>query len=227
MSTQNAPANHPTAIIDSAHPRIVDFARSQTQGVRSSRERAVRLYFAVRDGIRYDPYAIDLSIDGLRASTTLAAGRGWCVAKAVLLTAACRALGIPARVGFADVKNHLSTRRLRALMKTDTFYWHGYSAIALDHRWIKATPTFNIELCHRFHIRPLAFDGTTDAIFHPFDAQGHAHMEYLRYRGEFDDVPLQDIRDSFERHYGRLDVLSKAYFENDTAREVADMPAKT
>jgi transglutaminase-like putative cysteine protease len=132
--------------------------------------------------VRYDPYAIDLSVDGLRASTTLRVRRGWCVTKAVLLAACCRSVGIAARLGFADVRNHLSTERMRARMQTDLFMWHGYTSIHLDGRWIKATLAFNVELWDRFRLKPLEFDGRSDSINHPFDLSGARHMEYVRER---------------------------------------------
>ena len=127
--TQLGPYLTPSATIDSDHETIRRFAAERTQDAVSAEEKAVRLFDAVRDGIRYDPYGIDLSVPGLRASGTLEKGRGWCVSKAVLLAAACRAVDLPARLGFADVRNHLSTARMRAQMQTDVFYWHGYTAI--------------------------------------------------------------------------------------------------
>ena len=56
-----------TDLIDSAHPSVVAFARECAVGS-SDRERAVALHDAVRDGFRYDPYRVDLSPDGMRAS---------------------------------------------------------------------------------------------------------------------------------------------------------------
>jgi hypothetical protein len=98
--------------------------------------------------------------------------------------------GIPARVGYADVRNHLSTERMRQTMQTDLFVWHGYTDLWLDGAWVKATPAFNIELCDRFGLLPLDFDGRSDSIYHPFDKAGNRHMEYVRQRGVFDDMPL-------------------------------------
>ena len=155
------------------------------------------LYYAVRDGLRYDPYRIDVTVHGMKASTALANGYGWCVPKAALLAAACRAAGIPARVGYADVRNHLSTERMRQNMGSDLFVWHGYTDIWLHGQWIKATPAFNIELCDRFGLLPLDFDGRADSIYHPFDKAGNRHMEYVTMHGAFDDVPLQRIVDAF------------------------------
>lgn len=213
------PYLEPSDTIDSDHETIRQFASQTTKDANTPAEKATQLYYEVRDGIRYDPYGIDLSVDGLRASKTLKAGRGWCVSKAVLLAAACRAVGIPARLGFADVRNHLSTERMRAQMQTDVFFWHGYTSIYLHDSWVKATPAFNIELCDRFGLKPLAFDGKTDAIYHPFDLQGNRHMEYLRHRGEFLDVPIDRIRETFLNAYTLTDPGSGADFARDVDHE--------
>jgi len=210
---------HPSATIDSDHAAVAAFAGENAGEARGAVQKSVRLYYAVRDGIRYDPYSIELTVEGLKASHTLNAGRAWCVPKAILLAACCRSLGIPARLGFADVRNHLSTARMREAMKTDIFYWHGYTAIYLDGVWVKATPAFNIELCERFRIRPLDFDGRSDAIYHPLDLNGNRHMEYLQYRGEFTDVPIDQIIETFQQEYVSATSLHSADFDHDTALE--------
>lgn len=215
----------PTALIDSDAPSIRAFAAEHAHGA-NDRERAVALYLAVRDGFRYDPYRIDLSPQGMTASTVMAQGYGWCVPKAALLTAACRAAGIPARMGFADVKNHLSTERMRETMKTDLFIWHGYTDMWLQGQWIKATPAFNIELCERFGLLPLEFDGQSDSIYHPFDKTGQRHMEYVQQRGTFDDLPLDLIVADFRTVYGGWlegnathSSLQGASFDHDIEKE--------
>jgi transglutaminase-like putative cysteine protease len=211
----------PTPTVDSDHPAVARFAADRAGAAADASRRAVRLFYAVRDGFRYDPYRVVLTVEGLRASTTLAHGYGWCVPKAALLAACCRALGIPARLGYADVRNHLSTERLRRYMKTDVFYWHGYASMHIDGRWIKATPAFNVELCEKFRLRPLEFDGRTDALLQPFDLAGHRHMEYLNDRGEFADVPLALIRETFRRRYSAEIGGEDADFDADVDRETA------
>jgi transglutaminase-like putative cysteine protease len=205
--------------VDSGHPAVVEFAQASRGSSRDPRAQAVALYYAVRDGFRYDPYRIELTEAGLRASHVLEVQHGWCVTKAALLAAACRAAGIPARLGYADVRNHLSTERMRRTMKTDVFYWHGYTDILVDGRWRKATPAFNIELCVKFRLRPLEFDGTEDSIYHPFDLAGNRHMEYLNFRGEFADVPVEAIRATFAEKYPYLVEAEPADFEQDVKRE--------
>ena len=108
----------------------------------------------------------------------------------MLLTAAARRCGIPARLGFADVRNHLTSEKLSAQMGTDLFAWHGYSELLIGDRWFKLSTAFNIELCDRFGVKTLDFDGTDDALMHPFDMAGNRHMEYVNQRGSFDDLPL-------------------------------------
>jgi len=207
-----------TPSIDSGHPAVADFAARHATGA-DARERAVALYHAVRDGFRYDPYRIDLSPHGMRASTVLALGHGWCVTKAALLAAAARAAGIPARLGYADVRNHLSTERMRQTMQTDLFIWHGYTELWLDGAWRKATPAFNIELCERFGLLPLAFDGRADSIYHPFDRAGNRHMEYVRQRGSFDEMPLAQIVADFAITYPGLGQPQAGDFIADVERE--------
>jgi transglutaminase-like putative cysteine protease len=142
--------------------------------------------------------------EAYRASTTLASGHGYCVNKAGLMAAVCRAVGIPARVGYADVRNHMTTKRLSDLMGSDTFYYHGYTEVWLDGRWIKATPAFNKELTERFGLKPLDWDAASDSIYHPFDLGGRRHMEYLAYRGVFADIPFDEIRSAFRHYYPRM-----------------------
>ncbi|MEN9419725.1 MAG: hypothetical protein RI988_3346 [Pseudomonadota bacterium] len=213
----------PTTLIDSDHPAVRAFAQAHAVGA-GVRSRAVALYLAVRDGFRYDPYRIDLSPSGMRASTVLALGTGWCVTKSALLTAAARAAGIPARLGFADVRNHLSTERLRRTMKTDLFIWHGYTELWIDGAWRKCTPAFNLTLCERFGLLPLDWDGHADSLYHPYDRAGNRHMEYVHQRGSFDDLPLADLVRDFEAVYPGWAAMAGADFDTDVAREGAKAP---
>jgi len=194
----------PTRFIDSDHPNVIAFAERVAGSMGSDLERATALYYAVRDEFRYDPYRIDLRPEAMRASATLARGYGFCIAKSVLLAAAARVHGIPARLGFADVRNHLTTERLRRSMGTDVFVYHGYAELLLDGRWVKATPAFNRSLCERFGVATLEFDGVHDAVFQPFDRAGNRHMEYLRDHGRYADLPLEELRQAFEVAYPKL-----------------------
>lgn len=202
----------------------MSYVEDVVAGVEQDTQRAVAVYYAIRDGILYDPYSADISVAGLKATTVLEERRGWCVSKAILLAACCRALGIPARLGYADVLNHLSTEKMRQRMKTNVFYWHGYTALYLDDRWVKATPAFNIELCEKFGLKPLEFNGRDDSIYHAFDQAGNRHMEYLHDRGQFLEPPIEAMRRTFDEYYPGWPDTSDAT-EADFGGEVADETA--
>lgn len=190
----------PGRYIDSGHPAVISFSTKHAVGA-TPLARAVSLYYAVRDGIRYNPFLDFSKEETFQASHCITAGEGFCIGKAALLAACARADGIPARIGFADVKNHLTTPALRERMGTDLFVYHGYAELRLDDKWVKATPAFNVELCRRFHVKPLEFDGREDSIFHPFDEDERRHMEYLRDRGSYADVPVAEIMREFREVY--------------------------
>ncbi|GIT25833.1 MAG: hypothetical protein CM1200mP41_18770 [Gammaproteobacteria bacterium] len=202
----------------------MSYVEDVVAGVEEDTKRAVAVYYAIRDGILYDPYSADISVAGLKATTVLEEKRGWCVSKAILLAACCRALGIPARLGYADVFNHLSTEKLRQRMKPNVFYWHGYTALYLDDRWVKATPAFNIELCEKFGLKPLEFNGRDDSIYHAFDQAGNRHMEYLHDRGQFLEPPIEAMRRTFDEYYPGWPDISDAT-EADFGGEFADETA--
>lgn len=191
----------PTYYLDAEHPAVGAFAKAAIGAATDDVEKAVRLYYAVRDRLLYDPYAIQFTPEACKASAVIARGRGYCVAKAVVLAAAARSAGIPARLGFADVRNHLATERLLRMMGTDIFYYHGFTELHLADTWVKATPAFNIELCRKFGVLPLEFDGRSDSIFHPFDASNRRHMEYVNDRGSRIDLPYDELCDALVRYY--------------------------
>ena len=194
----------PSGYVDSVAPPVRAFAERVVAGQSEPTARALALYSAVRDRIVYDPYHRPGSTEGFRASTVLADGRGFCIGKAALLAAVARAAGIPARVGYADVRNHLATGRLLDLLGTDLFIWHGYTQLYLDGTWVKATPAFDAKLCARFGVAPLAFDARSDSLLQPFNARGDQYMEYVQDRGLFADVPAARILDDFRALYPRF-----------------------
>jgi transglutaminase-like putative cysteine protease len=190
--------------IDSDNPTVIAFAQQTVAGTSDKRAAAMRLYSTIRDAVIYDPYLNFADPANYRASSALVTGRAFCIGKAALMAACARVIGVPARVGFADVRNHLTSRRLYDMIKTDTFMWHSYTELFLNGRWVKATPAFDRALCDRAGIMPLEFDGKTDSVFQPFDQAGRRHMEYLKDRGVFADVPFETIKADFIKFYPGL-----------------------
>ena len=197
----------PTAMIDSDHPAVAAFAqkafKQSPSGPKTPRQAAIAVYYAVRDGIWYDPYYPFYRPEHYRASRVLESGRGYCVSKASLLCAAARALKIPCRLGFATVRNHLATRQLIDFLGSDLFVYHGFVEFYLDNRWVRATPAFNRELCERHGVDPLEFNGKEDSIFHEYNRNHQKFMEYVKYHGTHADVPVALILAEWKQAYGR------------------------
>jgi transglutaminase-like putative cysteine protease len=203
----------PAEYIDSDHAAIRAFAAEVTKGLSTPRARAVSLYRAVRE--IYYAVADTGDLESFRASSVLAAGQGYCVGKASLLAAACRAAGIPARIAFADVTNHLTSPRLRAAMGTDTFAWHGFTELMFDGDWLKVTPTFNSSLCRKMNVAVLDFDGDHDALMQAYDSDGRRFMRYVVQHGSFHDVPAKFLAAEMRRLYPRLNAGAGATLESE------------
>ncbi len=193
-----------TPIIDADSKIIIDYAMSAIEDAdHHPITKAIKLYYAVRDAIWYDPYIPFYRPEHYRSSDVLKTGRAFCIGKAGLLCALGRACGIPARVGFADVRNHLATRQLLDYLGSDIFAFHGFTEFYLEGKWVKATPAFNKELCRKAKVKPLEFNGQEDSIFQPYNEEKRLFMEYVNDHGTFADIPLDRILDSWKSIYGR------------------------
>jgi transglutaminase-like putative cysteine protease len=194
----------PAEYIDSDNAAVRERAAELTRGVADPVGKTRVLYGAVRDGIRYDPYVDYTDREIYRASSVLKAGSAYCVGKASLYVALCRAAGVPARLGLADVKNHLATPRLLEAVGTDVFAYHGYAEVKPGDEWVKATPTFNLTLCTRMGVAPLQFSGTEDALMQAFDTKGRTFMSYIVDHGTYFDVPAKFLLAEMARLYPKL-----------------------
>ncbi len=192
----------PDPHVDADHPAVRAFANRHAAGL-PPRDAAIALYYAVRDGFRYTPWRVRLTPDAFRASLLLDRDppEGHCIDKALLLAAACRAVGIPARLHFANVRNHVGTARLEARLGSDLLVFHGYAELLLDGRWVAATPAFNRALCERLGVAPLEFDGVNDSIFQAYDREAGRFMEYVTDHGSFDTLPFDAMIAEWERYY--------------------------
>lgn len=192
----------PNAFVDSDHPLVVAYAERHRAA--DDVETAVALYYAVRDGFRYTPYEVSLVPEGFRASEVVQRSfqrGGHCIDKALLLAACARAVGIPSRLHFANVRNHIGTAKLEAALGTDLLVFHGYAELFLEGRWVAATPAFNRELCELLRVPPLEWDGRHDSIFQAFAPDGSQLMEYVHDHGSFPDVPFTLMMSEWRKHY--------------------------
>jgi transglutaminase-like putative cysteine protease len=193
----------PTAIIDSDHKIIRDHAMETIRGSTEPLEMAVKLYLAVRDNILYDPYSPFYLPEHYRASYVLKRGRSFCVPKASLLCALGRACGIPSRVGYADVRNHLATKQLLDFIGSNLFVYHGFVEFYLEGKWVKATPAFNSSLCRRHNVPPLEFNGREDSLFQAYNLENQKFMEYVKFYGIYADIPVDQIVAAWKKAYGQ------------------------
>ncbi len=194
----------PTEFLNFDDESVRDFAMRNSDGAKSEREKAVKLYYAVRDGFQYNPNILDLRREGLKASDLLKRNRGYCVEKAVLLAASARAVGVPSRLSFYIVRNHIATDKLEKLLQKNYLVFHGAAEMFLDNKWLKTTPAFNKKLCDFLKVEPLEFDGRTDSIFQEFDKSGNVFMQYLHNYGAFADLPYQLYLDELKKHYPHI-----------------------
>ena len=194
----------PTEFLNYDDASVREFAERNSAGATTEREKAVKLYYAVRDGFQYNPNILDLRRTGLQASDLLKRNRGYCVEKAVLLAAAARAVDIPSRLSFYIVRNHIATDKLEKILRKNYLVFHGAAEMFLDGKWLKTTPAFNKNLCKYLNVEPLEFDGSADSIFQEFDKSGNVFMEYLHEYGAFDDLPYQLYLDELRKHYPHI-----------------------
>ena len=203
MNVRDGEYLKPTPLIDCEHPSIKQKAADLTKGQEDIPETVKRLFYFVRDSIKYNPYAEKDTPESYITSRVLSQGEGYCVQKAALLCSLARAVGIPSRLGFADIRNHIVPEKLANLMKTDIFTFHGYTEFFITGKWVKATPAFDIVMCEKNNIIPVEFDGRNDAVFHRLNKDGKLHIEYLNDLGRYSDIPVKEILESFTESYGR------------------------
>ncbi len=194
----------PTEFLNFDEPNVREFAKNNTVGAKTGTEKAIKLYYAVRDGFQYNPYLLDLRREGLTASNLLTRNRGYCVEKAVLLAASARAVGVPSRLSFYIVRNHIATEKLEQALKKNYLVFHGAAELFLEGKWLKTTPAFNQSLCKYLGVEPLEFDGTQDSIFQEYDKKGNVFMTYLHEYGAFADLPYDLYLQELKQHYPHI-----------------------
>lgn len=166
-------------------------------------ELAKHLYFKVRDGFLYDPFHLDLRESALKSSVIYKHKRAWCVEKSIILASVSRFFGIPSRLGFAIVKNHVGIEKLVSFLKKDEIVFHGYVELFLNGKWIKCTPAFDKKVCWISGVNPLDWDGENDSLFQEFE-NNKKYMEYIHFYGTFDDVPIDLMNSEMKKHYPHL-----------------------
>lgn len=191
----------PTYFIDSDSDIVKNIAFDITRDSENIREKAIDIFYWARDKITYDAYSLTSMRRNYKASKIMQEGRGWCVQKAIVLAALARAVNIPAKLHFADIRNYQTPDKLKEKIGTNIFLYHGFTDLYVDGKWIKATPAFNKELCEKFGYKTVEFDGIHDAILPDKTLNGEKYVEYLMDRGTDHDLPFKEIFKTFFEEY--------------------------
>lgn len=215
---------HDTYFIDHGQPMVQKFALSLVSENMTQSEKAIALYEAVRDGWRYNPYHLDFHPASLQASEVLQSKEAHCIGKAILYAACLRFVGIPARLHFYQVQNHLGTSRLEEFLNTNVLVFHGATEVFLKGKWVVATPAFNKELCEKLGVDVLEFDGEHDSIFQKYAREQGKFMEYLHDYGSFHDLPYEFMLREFKRVYGDVIQDSSPLQEGPVRLSGLDLP---
>jgi transglutaminase-like putative cysteine protease len=197
-----------TKYLDADHPAIRKKARELTMDGQGKRGQAVALFRYLRDNF---PYKIIYEIpnrDYFKASVTLMRGEGFCMPKSVLLAALARSVGIPSRLHFADIRNHILPPTTTERLRTDVMAYHTYVELFLDGKWVKATPSFDLKFCEKFKLVPVEFDGEHDAMLHHLDRSGRVHIEYIADYGVRAEFPIDEVIGAFRRTYPHMPRLT-------------------
>lgn len=192
-----------TAYINFNNPEFDKFLVGISDKNKRQVDLAIELYNLVRDSFLYDPYHLNISSEGLIASRVLIKKRAWCVEKSTVLAACARRFGIPSRLGYAIVKNHIGVERLVQYLKREEIVFHGYVELYLDGKWVKCTPAFDPRVCRMSGVSVLTWNGRDDSMFQEFE-KDVKFMEYIHFYGEFDDVPIQLMNTEMKKYYPHL-----------------------
>lgn len=192
-----------TSFLNFNDPAFDHFCANLKLEALTQKEKAIELYTFVRDAFLYDPYHLDITSEGLKASNVLSKRRSWCVEKSTVLAALARKHNIPSRLGYAIVTNHIGVEKLTSYLKRDEIVFHGYVELFINEKWVKCTPAFDKRICKLTKVAPLDWDGETDSMFQAFEGKSK-FMEYIHFYGEFNDVPIELMNSEMKKYYPHL-----------------------
>ncbi len=187
----------PTDVIDSDSDLVRSTAQGIVEGCDGPVERSRRIFYFVRDEIKYNFAPLLRSREDWKASKTIERGDGFCQQKAVLFAALARAAGIPAQIAFQHLKDYkLLGTRYEPYMPGGVLPFHGLTVLHLQGRWLWEDATLDAELCNRRGYRLVEFSPDEDALLPSTDLKGAPHFEFLGSFGPYPDLPVE-VSDAF------------------------------
>ncbi len=195
----------PTFFMDYEHPLIQEKVRELTHGIpeKDDISKAVKLFYFVRDKIKYSVKNARESYnkENWKSSLTLKRGFGFCIPKSILLVSLARAVGIPSKLHYVDIVNHMTSERLKKDMGSNLFIFHGFVELYLNGKWVEANCAFDKELCMRKNFPWVDFNGIKDGLFASTNKDGKPFVEYIKDRGIYNDAPHQKIMQTWAKEY--------------------------
>mgnify|MGYP005619845855 CR=1 FL=1 len=192
-----------TRLINADDDAIVAKKRELTRGIDDPNEKARRIFYFVRDQIRY-VFRTGASERAYRASMILNQGRGFCTQKAILFCSLARSCGIPAGIYFFDIADHTLPQNVRQLLGSNILFWHGVTALSLNGNWFRFDATLDRKLVEKNKLISVEFDPNRDCLMSSITQNGTPHIEYIRDHGMVADVSFQQISDRFQQSYPHL-----------------------
>ena len=171
----------PTQMCDSNNPFIITKALNLTEGATTNKEKAMRIFYFVRDKIKYqiNPYFST-------ASRTLNYRHGFCVSKSNLQIALLRALNIPARYHVVNLQSScLNPFFPNWIVKNfpEIIDHHSICECFLNNTWVACDSTFDKDLIDGAKIKGIL----SQDVFSEIDWDGEGNLEI------FDPWKVSDV----------------------------------
>jgi transglutaminase-like putative cysteine protease len=203
-----------TEIIDCDTDSIKQKALEVTKGLKTDKEKAIALFYFVRDKIKHNAYVTLYDPSRYKASSTLKSGNGMCQNKAILLVALARAARIPARLGFVDVEDYQLSESFKQMIGgVNIMPFHGFAELYVDGRWVHASPAYDAATCQKKGFIPVEFDGVNDAKDSEYTKAGEPHMKHIRYHGPYADLPLDEIYSYYREWIAKMGMAWDSFQE--------------
>ncbi len=135
-------------LADYDHPLVRETAERLTDGEDSIRGKIEKLFFYVRDNIKF---GFPPNGDLVRASDTIKLGIGQCNTKTTLFLALCKAIRIPARIHFSLIKKEIQKGLFTGLAYKlmPPLLSHSWIEIEIDGKWRRLDSYINDENFYR------------------------------------------------------------------------------
>jgi len=176
-----------TTVINSDSDIIKATAESLFNNANSDEEIVKRLFYFIRDEIRYI-FRLTDNPEDLKASFILQRKQGFCTQKAILFCAIARSINIPAGIAFFEIIDYFMNK---SAVNGRLIQYHGIASLYLHGRWILFDATLDKRLCEMNNRPVTEFSATKDCLMPPLAENRNKHIEYVKFRGMCSNIVPQ------------------------------------